>query len=58
MKQFSFTITISGNGENSDEAWLDACESFSMDYGSTPSTEKTKEETENLPTDYFVVEEM
>jgi len=36
VKGYLFTITISGYGENADEAWQDACEGFSMGPGPTP----------------------
>ena len=35
MKRYLFNITIIGDGENPDEAWIDATESFSLDPGIT-----------------------
>ncbi len=36
QKRYVFTIQISGIGENEQEAWLDATESFDQDPGSCP----------------------
>lgn len=33
MAQYHFTITISGNGEDEQCAWVDACEAFALDPG-------------------------
>lgn len=40
MKRFEFTITIVGDGDCSDGAWIDACEAFSLDPG-IPDPERT-----------------
>ena len=47
MKRFEFTITIAGYSDvgNPDEAWLDACEGFGLDYGVCPD-DYTSEEAE------------
>ena len=36
MKTFIFTVSLIGTGENEDQAWNDATESFSLDPGPTP----------------------
>ena len=46
MSQYHFTITISGNGTDEQEAWLDACEGFTLDPG-IPDAERI----EIIPTD-------
>ena len=46
MSRYEFTITIVGQGETSDEAWGDACESFSLDNGTPPEDFVVEEEEE------------
>lgn len=46
MKTYKFKVYLSGTGENPDEAWRDACDSFSLDPGTTP-VEKDITELEN-----------
>jgi len=36
MKRYEFHITLGGYGDDADEAWEDATESFSQDPGATP----------------------
>lgn len=33
MKYFEFTVTLCGQGETQEEAWLDAVENFAADPG-------------------------
>jgi len=33
MKNYLFTITLSGYGDSIEEAWADACEGFAADSG-------------------------
>ena len=48
MKRYEFPIWISGYGENIDDAWQDACESFWDDPGSPPDeSECTVEEIQD-----------
>ena len=35
-KHYQFTITINGDGENVNEAWLDAITALNLDPGPTP----------------------
>ena len=37
MARYEFTLTLSGEGENEDEAWLDAVEAFGCDPGTPPN---------------------
>jgi hypothetical protein len=40
MRRFEFTITLAGYGKDADMAWIDACENFSLDWGTTPTEYK------------------
>ena len=42
-KTYLFTITLSGTGETSDDAWNNACESFSLEPGPTPEEYEVEE---------------
>jgi hypothetical protein len=42
MKTYEFTITIVGTGEDKEDAWTDACEGFSTDWGVCPDDEDCK----------------
>jgi len=46
MAIYHFHITIAGSGNNEDEAWRDAVESFSLDPGPTPELPEEVEEIE------------
>lgn len=37
MQRFDFRVTLIGEGEDQEEAWLDAIESFSSSPGQLPS---------------------
>ena len=51
MKTIEFTITLQGTGDTIDDAWRDACEGFSQDWGDTPESFKIVEEDDN---DYYI----
>jgi hypothetical protein len=38
MKRYEFTITLSGEGNNAQEAWEDAVEAFQLDPGAPPDS--------------------
>lgn len=47
-KRYEFKVTLVGHGDNADEAWQDATESFALDPGATPDeSEYTEEEVED-----------
>lgn len=37
MTTYQFTLTLQGEGKNSDEAWANAVEAFTMDPGPPPT---------------------
>ena len=41
MKKYEFTITIVGDGDCPQDAWEDACDAFSLDYGEFPEDHKS-----------------
>jgi len=36
MKKYEFTVTIIGQGETIDEAWVEACDALAMDPSLPP----------------------
>jgi len=44
MKTYLFTITLQGSGDNPEEAWADAVESFEQDPGEPHVVEEVEEE--------------
>lgn len=44
MKHYEFTITLSGCGDDVDEAWQDAVEGFIEEPGSVPDDSQVKVE--------------
>jgi hypothetical protein len=44
IKRYEFTLTLSGEGETELQAWIDVCDSFSVDYGLPPNQGELIEE--------------
>jgi hypothetical protein len=40
MKSYIFTVYLRGDGESVEQAWRDACESFSLDSGPVPESDE------------------
>lgn len=44
MKQYEFTVTIIGVGEDVDEAWVEACDALAMEPCEPPENYKIIED--------------
>lgn len=47
MKKYTFTITLTGYGNNADEAWLDATQATDLDSDPTPDDFEVEDEDED-----------